>query len=715
MRVKCEKMAETENSAAIIVCTSRIRITKKNRIIRFSCMFLLLVYTYSMFFLLIACVNYFNLRLYCFSVLAQNPLRTLYRYILSLLITLCVFQTGTTQQIDSLVSLLKKPNLPDTVFINANNNISRQLSFVKPIEALDYTQKAMERSLKIQYKKGIAESYRNLASIYSHYGSYYLTVFNIQKAIEGYKELNDSIGLANCYISLGHMYRYLKNTPQEITYHKLSFEIHSRFGDPERIGVTAHNLGESYFNNKEIDKAKELTQRAIILNDSIHNIQVLSSCYKVMGKILMSEKNLNEAEVYFKKILQIYDSLKDNSQKIATIEAFVELAAIYRERENTSKEEFYLQEAAKFVLHYKLTNYTRQIYLDLIELYEETNRKDKAIEYTKKFRQVSESLAKIEMEDKNQLVAGFTKLYQVEKQNSILEIENTLKDEREKRKNILLFFIGGFSVLTIILLFILVRNLKKIRITNEQLEQKNMIIESQNEKLEELNQTKDKFFGIVSHDLRAPLIAVSSFTDFMLSGQLKNIPEEQINELVAESKTLIDNARKLTDDLITWAQLQMQKEEANPVQLSAAELVQEVMTVYEDAAEKKQIRITHSIDPELKLFADKNQYSFIIRNLINNALKFTHSGGSIHISGTRNGNNTSIAISDTGTGMSKDAADSIFRIGKMKSKNGTAGEKGTGLGLILVQEFVRLNKGEINVSSELGKGSTFTVSIPSSK
>lgn len=636
----------------------------------------------------------------------------MYRHFLSLLFFLCVFCTGSTQQIDSLLNLLKQPDLPDTLRINTNNIISRNLSFIKPIEALDYTQKAMELSLKIDYKRGIAESYRNLGSIYSYYGSYYLTVFNMQKAIDGYKELNDSIGLANCYISMGHMYRYLRNIPQEIAYHKLSFEIHSRLGNRERIGVTAHNLGESYFNNKQLDKAKELTQKAIIINDSIGNIQVLSSCYKVMGKILIAENNPDEAEVYFKKILRIFDSLKDNSQKIATIEAFIQLANIYALRKSISKEEYYLQEAAQFVSDYKLTNYTRQIYLDLIELYTETNRKNKALEYTIKFRQVSDSLAKIEVQDKSQLVAGFTKLYEVEKQNSILEVENKLKDERAKRKNIILYFIGGFSVVTIVLLILLARNLNKIRISNEQLEQKNIIIESQNEKLEDLNQTKDKFFGIVSHDLRAPLSAVSSFTDFMLSGKLKDLPDEQMNELVAESKSLIDNARKLTDDLITWAQLQMKKEEAHPSLFTATEAVQNVITVFKEPAAKKQITINHTIDPTLRLFADKNQYLFIIRNLVNNAVKFTPAGGRITISGTTNGTTTSIAITDTGTGMSKEVTDSVFRVGKLKSKNGTAGETGTGLGLILVHEFVLLNKGEIKVTSELGKGSTFSVTVP---
>ncbi len=623
--------------------------------------------------------------------------------------------TGNAQNIDSLHELMKRGNLHDTEWININNVISRKLSFVKPIEALSYTEKALKLSRKINYKRGEAESYRNLASIYTYYGNYYLTVSNLQNAINSYSELNDSAGIANCYISMGHLYRYLRNIPEEIAYHKLAYQIHSKLGNRERIGVTAHNLGESYLNNKDIKRAKELTVKAIFINDSVQNLQVLSSCYKVMGKILLAENNLNEAEYYFTKIIRLYDSLKDDSQKIATIEAYLQLAAIYKLRGNISKKEYFLQEAAKFLLKYNLTNYTAQVYLELIELYNQTNRNEKALEYITKFGLVTDSLAKVDSKEKNQLVESFTRLYQLEKQNSLLEIENNLKDDRARQKNIVLYSIAGFSIITIFLMVSLFRIIKKIRIKNDQLEQKNKIIEYQNEKLEVLNSTKDKFFGIISHDLRAPLNSISSFTDLLASGFYKKLPDDQVAELVTEAKNLIDDSRKLTDDLITWAQLQMKNEYPRPEILNVLNLVIEVITVFKNQASKKQIVISYAIDTADQLYADKNQFRFIIRNLINNAVKFTPYGGNIYISATTNGNNTSISVADTGTGMSNEVVNSIFQVGKHRSRNGTAGETGSGLGLILVQEFVQLNKGDIKVTSEPDKGSTFTVTFPASE
>lgn len=637
----------------------------------------------------------------------------MHKYILPILLIFGLVFTVQGQRTDTLYNLLQKPDLPDTQRVNTNNLISRNLSFVDPIKALKHAQEALEISLKIKYKKGIADSYRNLGSIYSYFGSFYLTVDNLQRAISGYEDLNDSSGLANCYISLGHSYRYLKNIQKEIQYHKAAFEIHSRLGNPERIGVSAHNLGESYFNNHELDKAINLTQFAIHINDSIKNIQVLSSCYKVMGKILMAQDKLDEAEVYFKKILVISDSLKENSQKIATIEAYVQLSNIAKIKKDEKSEEYYLHKASQFIKTYYLSNYLNSIYLDLIELYVKRNQPELALKSIREYKDLSDSLNARQTQDKNQLVVGFTKVYEVEKKNSILEIENKLQNEKVRLRTLITYASIGFAILAIIFIVLLFVNWKKVRSINEQMEQKNLIIENQNKKLEEVNRTKDKFFSIVSLDLRAPLNSISLFTDFILSDKFTRLPKEQFMELAGESKMLIDSTKKLTDDLIKWAQIQMKREEPHPELVHVAGIVKEISGVFADHAAKKQITLTSIIGEDLVAFADPNQLRFIIRNLVNNAIKFTNIGGSVTISGkTTHEGITEITVSDNGVGMSKQKAETIFLVGKNKETRGTAGEASSGLGLILVWEFIQLNKGKIDVTSEVGKGTTFTVQLP---
>jgi len=649
-------------------------------------------------------------------LLKHNPnvhLRTI-KLSLLLFLAICPGLNSTAQQTDTLLQLLKKENLSDTTLINTNNIISRNLAFVDPIRSLNYAQQALELALKIKYKKGTADAYRNLGSVYSYFGSFYLTVDNLQKSQSLYEELKDSSGIANCYMSLGHAYRKLNNISKEIYYHKQSFEIHSRLGNPERIGVAAHNLGESYFNNHELQKATDLTLVAIRINDSIKNIQVLSSCYKVMGKILLAEKKPDDAAVYLNKILVIHDSLKENSQKIATIEAYINMAAVYKQKGITEKEIYYLHEATEYVKENQLGAYIKNIYLELISLYLKRNQKQEAIEHVNEYKSLSETLALQESEDKNKLVAGFTKLYEVEKENNLLEIENHYQEERVKQKNNIIILVISIALIIAILLLLLYRIVKQLKSSNRELVAKREIIEKQNEDLAVLNHTKDKFFGIVSHDLKAPLNSVLSFADLLI-GSVDTLSKEQLLELSRELKLSIESSRKLTNDLITWSHLQMKEQTVTPETFSAVEITDEVFDIYGETARKKNISLKKQHNGNLIIYADRNHYSFVIRNIINNAIKFTANGGSITVTGTQGADTVTISIADTGIGMNEQMQQSLFHLKTNMSKPGTDGETGTGLGLILLYEFVKLNAGSIDVQSTVGKGTVFSVTMPSSQ
>ena len=200
-----------------------------------------------------------------------------------------------SQDIESLERKLSIGGLTTIDSIETLNLISRGLTFINPTKALAYSNKALDLSIKADYSIGSAYAYRNLASIYSYNDSYFISMEYIQRALDIFILNNDSIGIANCYISLGHTYRRLQNRKEEIDYHQKSYAIFKRLNDKERIGVTSHNLGESYFNIGDLVKSRQLTAYAIKINDSLNNKPVLSSCYKVMGMIELSEKNLASA------------------------------------------------------------------------------------------------------------------------------------------------------------------------------------------------------------------------------------------------------------------------------------------------------------------------------------------------------------------------------------------------------------------------------------
>lgn len=236
-------------------------------------------------------------------------------------------------------------------------------------------------------------------------------------------------------------------------------------------------------------------------------------------------------------------------------------------------------------------------------------------------------------------------------------------------------------------------------------------INEQKRELEELNATKDKFFSIVAHDIRNPLSSLSGFSH-LLSEYSEKMTHKEIIELSKELNIETKNTLRLVDNLLTWANHQMKQISYHPELIDINTLVKESVAQLKSSANRKAITIEMSLFPDLMVSADVNHLRLILLNLLTNAVKFTASGGKINITATYNvTSEIEIRISDSGVGMSQEQVKNLFKIDRSKSTSGTAGEKGTELGLILCKEFIERNGGEIAVSSKKGKGTTFVICL----
>lgn len=242
-----------------------------------------------------------------------------------------------------------------------------------------------------------------------------------------------------------------------------------------------------------------------------------------------------------------------------------------------------------------------------------------------------------------------------------------------------------------------------------ELKNQSKIIQSQKENLETLNATKDKFFSIVAHDLKSPLNSLKAFSGLLID-HYDSLSKEEILSMSQQLRGSVDNTIKMADNLITWARIQMNDIQYIPEIIQVKELAGNICDVYKDVASSKGLNVSCIVGDSLSIHGDKNQIEFAIRNLVNNAIKFTHSGGSVGLTAkSLSEKEIEISVSDSGVGISDEMRDKLFSIGKKQSTNGTDGEKGTGLGLMLSYEFIKLNGGQINVESKLGKGTTFYV------
>jgi tetratricopeptide (TPR) repeat protein len=359
-----------------------------------------------------------------------------------------------SQDIESLERELSTEGLTTIDSIETLNLIGRGLTFVNPAKALAYSNKALALSIKADYSIGSAYAYRNLSSIYSYNDNYFISMEYIQRALDIFILNNDSIGIANCYISLGHTYRRLQNRKEEIDYHQKSYAIFKRINDKERIGVTSHNLGESYFNIGDLVKSRQLTTYAIQINDSLNNKPVLSSCYKVMGMIELSEKNLASAEKYFKKVLAITTQLDENSQKVATAESLIQLATIYKLTGDLKNQFEFLLKASEFSIKNNLINYLQRAYQELI-LYSSAKNDQEAVRgYVISYRIISDSLIQRQLRDKYSLIKSIVQVHELSKAKIELENLNSLQLQKIESKNIILFAI---IISAIVLLWVLIK------------------------------------------------------------------------------------------------------------------------------------------------------------------------------------------------------------------------------------------------------------------
>jgi len=238
------------------------------------------------------------------------------------------------------------------------------------------------------------------------------------------------------------------------------------------------------------------------------------------------------------------------------------------------------------------------------------------------------------------------------------------------------------------------------------------IVKERTIELEILNNTKDKFFSIIAHDLKNPVAGILSSAELLLKTLTKNPDDKE--RLKKYSENILTSTRdgyKLLENLLEWARAQTGAIKYEPQNINLTESVKECADTMKLILANKDIKIILPIKTYM-VFADKNMMCAVVRNLLSNAIKYTYPGGSITINVEKQNNYILTEIIDQGVGIPDKLKSMLFRIENKYSTPGTQNEKGTGLGLILCKEFVEKNGGAISVESEVGKGSKFTFSLP---
>ena len=272
------------------------------------------------------------------------------------------------------------------------------------------------------------------------------------------------------------------------------------------------------------------------------------------------------------------------------------------------------------------------------------------------------------------------------------EVEIALLAQQQKQQRT--YLIGAILVAALLLgfLFVLQRN--------------NQRIKQQRTELSVLNATQHKLFAILSHDLQSP---VANLETNMMLQDWGALSQEAFGQSIRKLSQDIGYIRGILQNVLHWSVSQLGGMLAHVETMAISPIVEEQIQLLQSIAQTKGIQLVNQIPTEVQLRVDKNHLAIIFRNLLQNALKFTKAGGTVHLGYTERQGVQTITIADTGIGMSQDLLDHLFQLGKSSSRIGTAQEEGTGLGLVLVAELVKVNQGQISVASQVNKGTTFSL------
>lgn len=560
---------------------------------------------------------------------------------------------------------------------------------------IKYSKIYIEDAIEIGKHESLSWMYGVLASAYSHKGFIQEAVTNFHLCLEAATK-DSQIGFAHS--NLGNSYQANGDFKQATYHYNKAVDIYRDIEDPLRLGTTLISLGYLQYLDSDIVKSIEsLTDATQIFQDTSIAYNDYYWAYAA-GNLALSEarnKDIEISEARIDTVLQILEKYQDD---YAIADYRIQMAIIYYENTLFDKAMPSALEGVRLAEKNDFRKYKRDGYEVLAKLYQERQDYKSAFEAYSKYTANKDSLTNADLI--RQLANQRTEFEVGQKQ---AEVDILTSEKRAQQ--VILFATAGFAVILFVLAIIIYKYYRNKNRVNK-------ILEEQRDELERLNGTKDKFFSIISHDLRGP---VSSFhgVSRMIKYFVESKETDQLIEIADEMDKSVSRLSDLLDNLLTWAMQQQGHFPNVPEKLNLKELADEQIGTLENMASAKNIELSSEVDSDIHLWSDKNTTMTIFRNLLNNALKFTPEGGSVTLKGSAvNDSSAEIRIIDSGVGIPEAKVKKLFQLQDKKSTFGTSGEKGLGLGLQLVQEFIEMNNGSIDVESQEGKGTEFIIHLP---
>ena len=485
---------------------------------------------------------------------------------------------------------------------------------------------------------------------------------------------------------------YLKNAIKRFTLEKDSFYLYGAIMELANLKIKLN----------QIDTALYLYKKTQQYLNSINNPQAQAYILGNIGKIQMTKNQPDSARENLKNAIVILEQLQD-------YQALIPYYTYASQNELNSKRKtlalIYAQKAYQTAEALNNPERKRDAYDQLVKVYEAMGNYQLAYNYQNKYLHLRDSLINIE---KVTQIANMRANFEINQKD--LEVTQ-MAAAKTMMTRIAILTVAGLLVV-VILLIIVYQNARRKKILNKALLEKQEALRENKKALEKANASKDRLFSIISHDLRGPMGTLSGLSK-ILTQMLNNNQIKEAKDLNVSISDTIHQIDFLLNNLLHWSINQQNIYAPRNKIFDLIKLTKGIVKMYDQTAKTKQIRLSiESPFQQLNIYSDSNCWGTIIRNLINNALKFTDADGFVIVKITANANKIILQVVDNGIGMSPQQTNTLFNSTHKQPSWGTNNEKGLGLGMSLVKDFVTINKGSISVNSEIGKGSQFKVTIP---
>lgn len=571
--------------------------------------------------------------------------------------------------------------------------------FGNQVKATEFYDKSIYHSLLANNHRGLGAVYSELSNMLRNNGSYEKALDYVFRARDSYRKGKYLEGEAWVNYLIGAIYGSTNMYEEAVNYYKEALEIYRELAKEDGImggvAICCDQLASVYSNLNLTDIAREYNEEALQLHLQGDSKYGLSTSLKYRADIEYKDANYDTAIAILDSALSIKTDINNVTGFASVYELYGKIYAAKHEYER-ALENLYI--GMNYAVSNNQLRHLADINRHLSDIYRQLGDYEKAYQYKSQQLTIADSIYNASTTRKLLQRESLIEIEKKEKQISQLEHENKLRELSLDREKSIRRYLIGIVVLALIILGMFIYQYFTTRKAHRAL------LESK-KNLEQLNATKDKFFSIIAHDLRGPFNSILGLSELMKKRAGQYSPDD-IDKMTGAIYESAKNNYNLLKNLLEWSRSQTGSIPYRPETLSLRETTEDVIAILSQQALEKNIAITFN-DIDYHIIADKNMLHTILRNLISNALKYSYSGDTVRIYSEDLGNMIRISVTDSGIGIPENVRKNLFDISESYKIAGTAGEKGTGLGLVICREFVEKHGGSIGVESKQGKGARF--------